>query len=272
MKISILSDLHIDFSIPQKDPNRIKDYYISDLFHDVLDPDPEVEVLVVAGDIGHHNAQDFKVLEIISRVFSYKKIFIVAGNHNCYHSSKHSTAKRITEFWNFKDPNGVIEVLNGNVIEYKGVRFGGGMGWYDGTYATKTLRHPANHNQMLDLWEYSMNDRHYIDGLTDYMQMFEVELPKILDTYKDCDVMITHINPTIRRIGMDKKYRDILSSGFYAFDGEYLLADSSAKYWIFGHQHDPISYEVHGVKLLCNPFGYPSEALTAKRCIIDIEV
>ena len=32
------------------------------------------------------------------------------------------------------------------------------------------------------------------------------------------------------------------------------------KYWVFGHTHDAIEYEMEDVKFLCNPFGYPNES------------
>jgi hypothetical protein len=30
-------------------------------------------------------------------------------------------------------------------------------------------------------------------------------------------------------------------------------------YWIFGHTHTPMSETIHGIKFVCNPFGYPEE-------------
>ena len=32
------------------------------------------------------------------------------------------------------------------------------------------------------------------------------------------------------------------------------------KYWVFGHTHDAIEYEMEDVKFLCNPLGYPTES------------
>lgn len=32
------------------------------------------------------------------------------------------------------------------------------------------------------------------------------------------------------------------------------------QYWVFGHTHDAIEYEIGDVKFLCNPLGYPSES------------
>ena len=31
------------------------------------------------------------------------------------------------------------------------------------------------------------------------------------------------------------------------------------KYWVYGHTHDAMKYEVDNVKCICNPMGYPGE-------------
>ncbi len=31
------------------------------------------------------------------------------------------------------------------------------------------------------------------------------------------------------------------------------------KYWIYGHTHDAMEYELHEVKCICNSLGYPGE-------------
>jgi predicted phosphodiesterase len=36
--------------------------------------------------------------------------------------------------------------------------------------------------------------------------------------------------------------------------------NGTIKYWVFGHTHDPIEYEIDNVKFLCNPLGYPNES------------
>lgn len=271
MKISILSDLHVDFAIQQVDPNRIKDHMVYDAYCDHLDVGPETEVLIVAGDVGHYNAQDFVVLAAMGRVFSYKKIFVVAGNHTLYRSSKHSSAKRISEFWSYEDQNGVIEVLNGNVVEYKGVRFGGAMGFaYGLPYMNKTLGLNMTSDESIQMYDSYMNDMYCIDGLTDPKDMYDVELEKLLDVYQDVDVMISHYNPTIKKEGIAEMYREDPSTGFYCMDCEDLLMETSATHWIYGHQHATIDYECQGVSVLCNAFGYPSESQHSGKLTIEV--
>ena len=269
MKISILSDLHIDFHIPQKDPNRIKDQAVYQTFKEYLDDSIDVEVLVIAGDIGHYHKQSFVVLEAIARIFNYKKLFIVSGNHELYRSTHHTTLERITSFWDYESD--VISVLNGNIVEYKGVTFGGTMGWaYGLPYMQKVLGMGVTTEQSIAIYEDGMNDMHYIDGLRNPKDMYDVEYEKLLDTYGKCDVMITHYAPTIRQEEVELRFQMDPITGFYVMDTEDLVRKSSAEVWIHGHIHRRNNYRVGSCEVVANPLGYPGEMTGAKRLTIEV--
>ena len=264
--------LHLDFHIAQRDPERIKDYWISDLFHDVLDPDPDVEVLIMCGDSGHYVAQDMKILEIIARVFSYKKIFMVLGNHNLYHSSNHSTQDRLDAYYSYEDPLGIIHILNGDIVEYKGVKFGGCMMYSDvKPYLENTFGAEQTPGSIERLFKRSMNDAYYIDGLSHPRTLYDTEIVKLRRIYQDVDVMITHYSPSIDYYHFLPEYRGDITNAFYCFDGEAELANTTAEYWFFGHSHGRFSYESHGVQCILNSFGYPGESGAAKRLTIELE-
>jgi DNA repair exonuclease SbcCD nuclease subunit len=270
MKIDILSDLHIDFHIKKRDPKRVKDYVVYDTFCESLNDSKEVEVLIVAGDCGHYNAQDFAVLEAIARVFRYKRIFVTSGNHTLYKSGKHSTLNRITEFWDYESD--VVKILNGNVEEYKGIKFGGAMGWaYGVPYINKTLKQECDIHDAIALYDLSMNDMRYIDGLYNPKDMYNVEREKLEAVYKDCDIMVSHYNPTLRLEGVAPEYQFDPISGFYTMDCEDLVTEGSMKYWVYGHQHSRINYKVGDVNVLCNAFGYPGESKHSGKVTIELE-
>ena len=266
MSISILSDLHIDFYLHQKDPQRIKPKDVERVFEDYLDTDPEVEVLVCAGDLGHHNAQSFRVLELIASIFNYKKIFVVAGNHDRYSTSKLTMQRRIKFWQEYEDPKGIIHILDGTVIEYKGIRFGGVGMWYDGTYL-KTL---GSSLPLIDFWKYTMNDSKYCH-MHDFMPHFLEEQKKAFSIQKECDVFITHMNPSISFDNQLPKYAKEASTAFYNWNGEKFLEGTTAQYVIYGHSHGAFNYtHSSGVKCYMNTMGYPSEPATW--CTIDLEV
>lgn len=72
--------------------------------------------------------------------------------------------------------------------------------------------------------------------------------------------MITHVNPSFYEEHIDRKYHNNQTNTFFTFDGSKFYKDGTMKYWVFGHTHDPIEYEIDNVKFLCNPLGYPNES------------
>ena len=182
MKIDILSDLHFDNYFYGK---YTKDDVIK-FYSQIIDFNNCGDVLVIAGDLGHNNHQNIKILKILKEF--YKNIVCVLGNHDYIN---------ILEIENFDD-------------------------------------------------------------------FYEMEKPKIEKVYKDCDVMITHINPSVKDENMNSKYKNNLSNTFFCFDGEEYLKNGNMKYWIFGHNHDVIEYKEHNVTCICNPVGYHNESGNGK--------
>ena len=84
-------------------------------------------------------------------------------------------------------------------------------------------------------------------------------LKKVEKVHKNCDVIVTHINPSIKLEHTATKWQRADTSGFFSFDGTQFLANTTAKYWIFGHSHDQKEFKQYSVQCLSNPFGYPSE-------------
>lgn len=140
------------------------------------------------------------------------------------------------------------------------VKIGGGMAWYDGTYCNKVS---AFCNPLELLKRYS-NDSVLIKGCGDFYDILKVEKPKIENIYKYCDIILTHINPMPFPRFVPEEFRQDASTGFYCFDGEKMVDETSAKFWVFGHQHFALEMEVYDTTLLCNALGYPSENVSAR--------
>ena len=257
MKIDFLSDLHLDFWCK---PNANAKRFETFCTHTMFDEGHEYgEVLIVAGDLGHYNNQTKIFFEFLIET-RYKKIFCVAGNHDLYLINKSQKKKydsksmnRIKELTEMFKDNNDIYFLDGDVIEYNGVRFGGAMGWYDGTYCNKV----EQFCNPLTLWKQYSNDSVLIYGFEDFYDILTQEKPKVLEIYNKCDIMITHINPMPHAMFMPEKYRLDPVTGFYTFDGENLVDDTDAKFWIYGHQHYGFEKEVYDTTLMCNALGYP---------------
>ena len=154
-----------------------------------------------------------------------------------------------------------IYCLNGDIIEIDSVKFGGCDGWYNDGYLQ--VNNPDEFFPKYStniMWQNHLPDYKNILEIENFDDFYEMEKPKIEKVYKDCDVMITHINPSVKDENMNSKYKNNLSNTFFCFDGEEYLKNGSMKYWIFGHNHDVIEYKEHNVKCICNPLGYFNES------------
>ena len=68
------------------------------------------------------------------------------------------------------------------------------------------------------------------------------------------------LNPSCKDEHISKSFRNQDTNTFFTFNAEKYMILGSMKYWIFGHTHNEIEYEHHGIRCVCNIFGYPAES------------
>ena len=273
MTIDILSDIHLDFYF--KSP-MVKDEEVKNLFSHIFTikhTATPADVLIIAGDIGHDNQQNINVLKRIKKLFKYQHILCVLGNHDYYlvdsfskRYYKNKSLDRVSEMRALINDIEGMYCLDGNIVEIEGIRFGGCDSWYDGEYITKNFDNtcsmwnvPKDSYYIDQLWQNSLNDANYIENF-DWQQTAIDEKKKLDKIYKDVDVMITHVNPSLDPNHTFELYRESELTGFFTFNGEKYLRDGSMKYWIFGHTHNETEYEVGNTHCIANPMGYPAES------------
>ncbi len=263
LKIDIISDLHFDAHFNELFDNPV-DLKIAYNFYDSYFLNREADTLIIAGDIGHINRQNINLLKMFRQRY-YEHIVMVAGNHDYLLYDKRGDGKvykdsfeRINDFKVKINEIDGLYFLDGNVININGIRIGGSMGWYDGKY---TLKHftPFHPLSLQVLWSETMPDSRAIIPMNRFDDLFYIEYEKMNKASLACDIMVTHINPSIEKEHTYPQYRDNKGTAFYTFDGDELLKQTSAKFWIFGHTHMSHEYCVHDVNVLCNPFGYPQK-------------
>ena len=287
MTIDILSDIHLDFYFKSK--KLIKDEEVENLFSHIFTmkgASTPADMLIIAGDLGHDNQQNINVLKCIQKLFKYKYIICVLGNHDYYLVSslsknyyKNKSLNRVNEMRTLINDIEGMYCLDGNIVEIDGVRFGGCDSWYDGEYITKnfdtahsTWNTPRDSYYIDQLWKNGLNDSNYIEDF--YWHQAAIDEKKKLDKiYKDVDVMITHVNPSLDPNHTFELYRESELTGFFTFNGEMYLREGSMKYWIFGHTHNETEYEVENVHCIANPMGYPGESgngryVTTRRIVL----
>lgn len=228
------------------------------------------EVLILAGDISNYINLSVEAIQHFAKF--YQKIFLVFGNHDLYMNHREMTMfndfyfkwsmleRKIKEFsWSDK-----VEFLNGNVVEYKGVRFGGSGGWCDMTYA-KELN--ISTEEALDVYHHNLWDSYKIPKVkTETLEIAAREYGKLELINQEVDIMVTHYAPDTQFV--EEKYKnDPLSAGFY-FNGIPLLESTSAKIWIHGHTHQnydkKVKYNGNEVRVINNACGFEDEGLRQK--------
>lgn len=267
MKISILSDLHLDSHLPVF---GLTETIVRELFDPIFKT--PADVLVIAGDLGHYNDQTFLVIKMLREIY-FKHIVCVLGNHDYYLINRimrddfeESSLSRIQDLRGRLNSMDGVHCLDGNVIEINGVRFGGCDSWYDGQYWLKNLNphYVYTMHHVRELWKHTMNDYNLIQWIKEFDEIWEIEKPKIEAVYQQCDVMITHVMPSTDPNHVSGIYRKDKMTSFFCFDGKKYLKETSAKIWIYGHNHTNQDVEIHGVRMLANQMGYRGEARNGK--------
>jgi hypothetical protein len=84
------------------------------------------------------------------------------------------------------------------------------------------------------------------------------------------NIVVTHHAPSPKSIPHEFK-NDIVSSA-YASDLEPFILQHQPQFWIHGHIHTPIKYEVGSTKVICNPHGYVNEPYNGFEPKLVIEI
>ncbi len=279
LTISILSDLHFDSHFPTS-AIGITESMVRRVFDPIFKT--PADVLVIAGDLGHYNNQIRQTIKWFRKLY-FEHIVCVFGNHDYYLVNRvmvgdyeESSFMRVNVLRKQLNEIEGVHCLDGNVVEINGVRFGGCDSWYDGQY----LLHNLNPHYEYDLdhvnksWAYWINDKANIYGVNRFDDIWEIERPKIEAVYQQCDVMVTHVMPSINSCHVAEYFRDSRGTAYFCFDGEKYVKDATAKVWVYGHTHTPNEFELHGVRVVANQLGYRVEAKKSQveEKIIQIEV
>ena len=266
VSFDLVSDLHLDFWVSPKKPKTKQLHFMHRLIKDQLRPSRSANTLIIAGDIGHYNAQNILFLELLAEY--YKHIFLTWGNHDLYlvsnamHKRYGTSDKRLQEFKDACTKLEHVTFLDGDIVEYNSLRIWGSGLWY------RVETYDINH------WRFASNDASLIirnDGYRqitydeygsrklyrfDPQKLYHEELQKLssLSSDDNIDIIITHIPPILPSWLKDRD-----GFRFYRFDGIENIRRIQPKVWCFGHIHHSLEFEAEGVKLYCNALGYPDK-------------
>ena len=239
MKIHLHSDLHLEFG---------------DL---VL---PGGDVLILAGDIltAYHITKNGDLGKRYKAFLNrcgkdYNQILMIPGNHEAYGDNINKVVKKVTPFI----PKNCYFTDMGEFV----------IG--DWVFLMTTLWSDFDKNNPIAMFnaQTSMNDFHLIRYGKDHEKFTPLTaslihteqkswLKKRLAKLRDKNVfVITHHAPSFASVTEKNKHSNI--NGAYASElSELILDNPQIKYWVHGHMHDSVNYEIGNTKVIANPRGY----------------
>lgn len=241
MKIRIYSDLHFEVHADH-----------GQSFVDSLDPDG-CDVVVLAGDIAANHCL-YQALDMFCKKFG--RVIHVPGNHEYYGANR---GKVNTTLQRIKGKHfDRLTLLDRGIFCWKGVRILGTTMWFPSTEDSMSV---------LKTW----SDSSAIQGFTKWVgEQNRLSVNFLRKEVREGDVVVTHYAPSWRSVHPD--YAGAISNLLYVCDMEALILERKPALWIHGHTHREFDYTIGSTRVVCHPFGYPSEYSVNYNDALTVEV
>ena len=261
MTIYMTSDLHVDHYIN----HRVS---LENYINNALKP---ADVLCVAGDTCDNPNVFVEFYKAISP--RYKKIFVVFGNHDLtvgnqsyFRNNPFTETQAKLDFLKTEVSKlGNVSILDGNVEEFEGVKFGGTMAFNDWTWAFYLEPEPdGNIHKFLFDWHYWFDYVNWNYMKNNHAAILKSEMQKLDKVVaQKPDIIMTHYIPLF--FGVEQEYYYSDATTYFYFNGQkYLDQLKNESTWLAGHTHsvrikDLVQCDGRTIHLRLNPVGYPDE-------------
>lgn len=236
MKISYMSDIHLEF---HRDGGQA-------MVDEVIANTPEVDLVVLAGDIGVLNVNSKQILRLLDGLSEKAtKVFYIPGNH-CFYGDRYKAGLgRLESLAHSVPENVVVGYACYTDFQLDGYTICGGTLWFPDLYPPQHVKACLNDfTQILDLEPQIYRENTF----------FTAQLRK-LNT--DKLIVVTHHAPSYRSI--HPRFAGSSVNQFFCNDLDGLIEAIEPKLWISGHLHDPVDYFIGNTRLVSAPCGYPFE-------------
>lgn len=226
MRILVASDLHFE-----------KQFDGGERLCGILG-ESEPDLLVCAGDLCDFDTMG-RSLELISSTF--KETVYVLGNHECYGSSSIGEAQLVAGGHCARLGN--VRLLESSSVEVGGLRFLGCTLWFP--YPPAAGRES----------EWAMNDFECIGEFRrDVGDLNRRSVRFLEDNVRAGDFVVTHHLPSWACV--HPLWAASPLNPFFVCDVERVIRRQRPAFWAHGHTHESVDKEIHGTRVVCNPFGY----------------
>ncbi len=231
MKINYMSDLHLEMGFPNN-------FAFGG------------DILILAGDIVNGKLKGLEILDgICSR---YNHVIMVMGNHEHYSGRFDKTYLKLK----VNLPSNV-HLLENEAITINHQRFIGCTLWSNMDELQSTLaRLRMNDYRVVKIHR---NDVYRKLNPTDTINTHLASVLYLKNNMKEGDIVITHHAPSFASCNPD-----YTGNTAYATDLSNIIFDNKPAYWIHGHLHVPVHYEIGDTIITSNPHGYYGHEDTTK--------
>lgn len=267
MKITLVSDLHLEFS----DVNLTNeqgadvlilggDIMIAQDLHDHPQPANAVEQSMIANGQGlgrrQQKAQQFR--DFLKRVsFQFPHVVYIAGNHEYYHGKWPDSIQYLRDEVSAY-PN--IYFLENDVKEIDDVVFVGGTLWTDMNQGDPITINVVS-SMMNDYRIIRNSDRNYARLTPSDTVIGHKNTLKYIKTVVEADpskkyVVVGHHAPS-KQSTKPRYEKEFHMNGAYSSNlSEFILDHPQIKLWTHGHTHNCFDYMIGSTRIVCNPRGY----------------
>lgn len=282
-KFRVVSDLHVEFyAHPAYLQRKL------DTMYPVIEKD---EILIVAGDLGVAgsgiswpcglNLEYKSMLEYFARRWNY--VILVPGNHEYYDRDRYCSLDDVDNMIRkecdklgivFLNKNSVVIDVGSKVPRTRGLKLIGCTLWSEATAEAykgmnDKLRAILNHKELLKThyehkeWldkelKRSKKKNEEVIVVTHHLPLQALTHPKYLtDKYKALNSAYASNLEDIILGSKDPEPSALGTKGLKP--SEQSSKPSVVKQWFCGHTHERTETEIHGIKFLINPIGYPRE-------------
>ena len=273
MKITVVSDLHLEFSdivldnVQGADVLVLSgDIVIAEDLHDHKHVEEHTRDFGVPG-LGKRQETALRCRNFFKRVSNtFKNVVYVAGNHEFYHGRWHASIDHLREE---VAPYPNIHFLESDSVKIDDVTFVGGTLWTNLNKGDPLTLH-AVRDMMNDfklirddsrgfckLKPASTVDRHR--RTLEYIRQVILNVRERQNVAERV-VVVGHHTPSFQ--SCDPMYaNDYLMNGAYHTDlSEFMLDHPEIVLWTHGHTHHCYDYTIGSCRVVCNPRGYETEA------------
>jgi len=268
MKITLVSDLHLEFSdcYDIKNENNADvlilggDIMIAEDLHD----HPYVPSIYEHGsfaDLGRKQKRVQTFRDFLTRMSNlFPHVIYIMGNHEFYHGKWVKGIQYMRETC-AAYPN--IHFLERDSVKIGDVTFVGGTLWTNMNKGDPLTLH-AVRDMMNDFRIIKNDDKGYtnlkpMDTAIRHRETLEYIRTVIAERHDEKFVVVGHHSPSFQSVHEGYRHETLMNGAYHSDLSEFILDHPQIKLWTHGHTHHCFDYMIGETRIVCNPRGYHND-------------